>query len=83
MTMIGDYIVEFELDRLCNALHHIWSLVRETQLFSNDEIEDMVPCIEDFVPGTIGDDPEKYRRPILTPGLRDIKNIRPFGQPLM
>jgi len=66
-----------------NALRRIWSLAREVQLFDVGEIEDLVPAPEEFVPGTVVFDEDSRRMASnLELRLKEIVNIRQFGQPL-
>jgi len=61
-------------------LRRFWLLARETGLFHEDKLEDLVPSKEEFVPGSIESErPPEYYKWFIT---KEMKTVRSFGQPL-
>lgn len=58
-------------------LRMFWHLAREFQLLDVDDIEQLVPRPEKFVPGSIGEEALKLRE-----SREPLRPIHPFGQPL-
>lgn len=71
---------QFGLGQRFAALHNIFSLAREAQLYDIGKIEDLVPTREVLVPGTIDTMPSNLETRLQ--GRRWMRNIQTFGQPL-
>jgi len=66
---------DWEFLDFINDLSRMWLLAHNLQLFCVDEVENLIPRQEEFVPGTFGE-------PLRLENLLEAGNIRPFGQPL-
>ncbi len=80
LDSLSEYNI-FDWEQFSSDLYHMWSLAPELDLFDLGEIEDMIPTIEEFVPGTVIDQ-DSGKIKTFRDKLQGKESIRPFGMPL-
>jgi len=76
-TLKIDYLIR-DGDIIVNALNQICQAAKEAKLYNVRELEEVMPGLEDFVPGTIIDSDEVYHK------IEDFDKgkIKEFGEPI-